>query len=115
MMINWQTIDEVVDRKDLYEYLISTNKSYKQALLDIKEYIEEWQRFPHTNGSTHRELKKIEKQIEDLQHQLETSEKTRKEAIKYIKKTSGYDNPYNDTFLNTYAVDNLLEILDKGE
>ena len=49
--------------------------------------------------------------------QLELSEKARKKAIKYVKKTSGYDNPYNDTFLNTYAVDNLLEILDidKGE
>ena len=52
-----------------------------------------------------------------LKQQLERSEKARKEAIKYVKKTSGYDNPYNDTFLNTYAVDNLLEILDidKGE
>ena len=52
-----------------------------------------------------------------LKQQLELSEKARKEAIKYVKKTSGYDNPYNDTFLNTYAVDNLLEILDidKGE
>ena len=52
-----------------------------------------------------------------LKQQLELSEKARKEGIKYVKKTSGYDNPYNDTFLNTYAVDNLLEILDidKGE
>ena len=52
-----------------------------------------------------------------LKEQLKTSEKARKEAIEYVKKTSGYDNPYNDTFLNTYAVDNLLEILDidKGE
>lgn len=52
---------------------------------------------------------------QQLKEQLEASEKARKEAIKYVKKTSGYDNPYNDTFLNTYAVDNLLEILDKGE
>ena len=57
------------------------------------------------------------KENQQLKEQLEASERTRKEAIKYVKKTSGYDNPYNDTFLNTYAVDNLLEILDidKGE
>lgn len=50
-----------------------------------------------------------------IEKQLEASERARKEVIEYVKKTSGYDNPYNDTFLNTYAVDNLLEILDKGE
>ena len=62
-------------------------------------------------------IKCLEQENQQLKKQLERSEKARKEAIKYVKKTSGYDNPYNDTFLNTYAVDNLLEILDidKGE
>lgn len=58
---------------------------------------------------------KLQQENQQLKEQLERSERARKEAIKYVKKTSGYDNPYNDTFLNTYAVDNLLEILDKGE
>ena len=26
---------------------------------EVREYIEEWQRFPHTNGSIHRELKNL--------------------------------------------------------
>lgn len=62
-------------------------------------------------------VKKLQQENKKLKEKLEASEKARKEAIKYVKKTSGYDNPYNDTFLNTYAVDNLLEILDidKGE
>ena len=26
---------------------------------EVREYVEEWQRFPHTNGSTHKELKNL--------------------------------------------------------
>ena len=57
------------------------------------------------------DVEKIGKLQEKIKYKLGSIEK----AIEYVKKTSGYDNPYNDTFLNTYAVDNLLEILDKGE
>lgn len=59
----------------------------------------------------------FKRENQQLKEQLEASEKARKDAISYIKRTSGYDNPYNDTYLNTYAVDNLLDILDidKGE
>lgn len=40
---------------------------YKQAeinrlhsiIKEVRKYIEEWQRFPHTNGSTHKELKNL--------------------------------------------------------
>lgn len=57
------------------------------------------------------DVEKIGKLQGKIKYKLGSIEK----AIEYVKKTSGYDNPYNDTFLNTYAVDNLLEILDKGE
>lgn len=32
---------------------------YKSALDEIREYIKGWQDFPHTNGSTHRELRNL--------------------------------------------------------
>nr|DAZ26659.1 MAG TPA: coiled coil protein [Caudoviricetes sp.] len=69
----------------------------------------------NNNNLLYTQVITLQKENQQLKEQLETSERARKEAIKYVKKTSGYDNPYNDTFLNTYAVDNLLEILDKGE
>ena len=34
------------------------NEEYNQISKAIK-YIKEWQKFPHTNGSTHRELKNL--------------------------------------------------------
>lgn len=80
-----------------------TNSELIDFIIDLQE----------ENSRYERKIDKLELIVE----QLKISEKARKEAIKYVKKTSGYNNPYNDTFLNTYAVDNLLEILDidKGE
>lgn len=31
----------------------------ENIIKEVREYIEEWQRFPHTNGSTHKELKNL--------------------------------------------------------
>ena len=48
------------------KYIDDLKKEYDKALQqkeniikEVREYIEEWQRFPHTNGSTHRELKNL--------------------------------------------------------
>lgn len=34
-------------------------KRLNNIIKEVREYIEEWQRFPHTNGSTHKELKNL--------------------------------------------------------
>lgn len=31
----------------------------ENIIKEVRKYIEEWQRFPHTNGSTHKELKNL--------------------------------------------------------
>ena len=35
------------------------NKRLNNIIKEVREYIEEWQKFPHTNGSTHKELKNL--------------------------------------------------------
>lgn len=88
----------------------------KESIEQLESLIEAWQLDEaDLNQTDINAIKQMLNKNKKLKEQLQASEKTRKEAIKYVKKTSGYDNPYNDTFLNTYAVDNLLEILDKGE
>lgn len=103
-------------RSDILINLNVALQKYQNVVANIKG-IREIQEYKIAVVTIENELQKVQQKNQQLKQQLELSEKARKEAIKYVKKTSGYDNPYNDTFLNTYAVDNLLEILDidKGE
>lgn len=43
--------DEIIEELDRLNNIIN----------EAKEYIKEWQRFPHTNGSTHKELENLMK------------------------------------------------------
>jgi len=50
------------DSPDILEPLNEIDKENKRLhsiIKEVREYIEEWQRFPHTNGSTHKELKNL--------------------------------------------------------
>lgn len=55
--------DEIRDfciKKDLRIFELEQELQQKQNIIkEVREYIKEWQRFPHTNGSTHRELKNL--------------------------------------------------------
>ena len=97
------------DNARCIDLLIKENQQLKEQLEQKENEIKELCKKLKVNEKSRRKMQK------SLMDKVQKSEKARKEAIKYVKKTSGYDNPYNDTFLNTYAVDNLLEILDKGE
>ena len=92
-------IKENQQLKEQVEYLRRSVERKEEIILDLRN-----------ENTLHSDeyVSNLEKENQQLKEKL-------KDAIKYVKKTSGYDNPYNDTFLNTYAVDNLLEILDKGE
>lgn len=51
-----RTIEQIRDNETrLIKELIQKENIIKE----VREYIEEWQRFPHTNGSTHKELKNL--------------------------------------------------------
>ena len=48
--------------KELGRDYSSANNGYLRLhsiIKEVREYIKEWQRFPHTNGSTHKELKNL--------------------------------------------------------
>ena len=52
----------LTENEQLKEWLIVANKENKRLhsiIKEVREYIEEWQKFPHTNGSTHKELKNL--------------------------------------------------------
>ena len=50
--IDTQGLDYMVDLEQKYYVL-------QDIIKEVREYIKEWQRFPHTNGSTHKELKNL--------------------------------------------------------
>lgn len=54
------TIDDNIDYLKMYN---DTHKTPEEELQDrinkAIEYIKEWQHFPHTNGSTHKELENL--------------------------------------------------------
>ena len=50
--IDTQGLDYMVDLEQKHFVL-------QDIIKEVREYIEEWQRFPHTNVSTHKELKKL--------------------------------------------------------
>ena len=46
---------EVINPFKMY----AENERLNSIIKEVREYIEEWQKFPHTNGSTHKELKNL--------------------------------------------------------
>ena len=56
-------VEHFIDRllEDTKEINVLRNqlKQKENIIKEVREYIEEWQRFPHTNGSTHKELKNL--------------------------------------------------------
>ena len=45
--------------KEHSKILLDYIQQKENIIKEVREYIEEWQRFPHTNGSTHKELKNL--------------------------------------------------------
>ena len=48
--------------EELLNQYIELSRDYEKSqniIKEVREYIQEWQKFPHTNGSTHRELKNL--------------------------------------------------------
>ena len=50
---------EEIELIDYVEELKDQLQQKEHIIKEVREYIEEWQRFPHTNGSTHKELKNL--------------------------------------------------------
>ena len=51
---------QIIDENILaINYMIYEIERLNNIIKEVREYIEEWQRFPHTNESTHRELKNL--------------------------------------------------------
>ena len=50
---------EEIELIDYVEELKDQLQQKENIIKEVREYIEEWQRFPHTNGSTHKELKNL--------------------------------------------------------
>ena len=51
-----------MSEEELLNQYIELSRDYEKSLniiKEVREYIQEWQKFPHTNGSTHRELKNL--------------------------------------------------------
>ena len=56
--------------EELHDFVIDQDMKHQEEkdkeierlhniIKEVREYIKEWQRFPHTNGSTHKELKNL--------------------------------------------------------
>ena len=53
-------VDKMLKKQDKeIERLNKELEFEKEKNKKVREYVEEWQRFPHTNGSTHKELKNL--------------------------------------------------------
>jgi hypothetical protein len=47
------------DALDVFKKLQQENQQLKEVIEEVREYIKEWQHFPHTNGVIHNELKNL--------------------------------------------------------
>lgn len=67
-------IEDLRRQKEIYElkYLKS-----QDIIKEVREYIKKWQEFPHTNGSTHKELKNL-MDILDKENRYESRMETNK-------------------------------------
>lgn len=59
MRINKLTLGALRYIYDENKHLKSQLQKNENIIKEVREYIEEWQKFPHTNGSTHKELKNL--------------------------------------------------------
>lgn len=50
---------ELLVRTTHFDYLLNYIQQKENIIKEVREYIEDWQRFPHTNGSTHKELRNL--------------------------------------------------------
>lgn len=55
----YELIEYAENLHNNWNKLKQENKELKEVIEKTREYIKEWQNFPHTNGTTHKELNNL--------------------------------------------------------